>query len=243
MHTSDARSVAAHALQPALDNKALWVIVPAYNEAAVIEEVLKALHSRFTNVVVVDDGSSDDTIPLATRAGAWVLRHPINLGQGAAIQTGIEFAVERGAQYIATFDADGQHQVSDLLRMYESIVVENLDVVLGSRFKGSPIEAPPLRRVLLRIATIFTNFTTGVQLTDAHNGLRVFRSSAAIRLDIHQNRMAHASEIISRIGKLKLRYKEVPVSIRYTAYSLSKGQRFHDAGRVLYDLFSAWLSR
>jgi polyprenyl-phospho-N-acetylgalactosaminyl synthase len=224
-------------------NPQTWVVVAAFNEAPAIADTLSELSQQFCHLLVVNDGSTDNTADVAERAGAIVLTHLVNLGQGASIQTGLEFACESGAQYVATFDADGQHRVSDLIVMLKALKDENLDIVLGSRFLSAHENMPFRRRILLRAATIFTNFTTGLTLTDAHNGLRVMTANTASKLTIQQNRMAHASEITAKIKRLGLRYKEEAVTISYTEYSLSKGQKISDSFKILYELFSEWLSR
>ena len=185
---------------------------------------------------MVDDGSRDDTADAAFSAGAAVIRHPVNLGQGAALQSGIAFALSRHADYIVTFDADGQHDIADIERMIATLEREQADIAIGSRFLGTAQGIPPLRRVLLKAGILVTQILSGLRLTDAHNGLRVITGPAAARLRITQNRMAHASEIIEQIAALKLRYVEVPVTIRYTEYSLQKGQRTLDSLVVLKDL-------
>lgn len=220
-----------------------WVVVPAFNESAVIGPSVASLRSRFANVVVVDDGSADATAPAALAAGAVVLRHAVNAGQGAALQTGIDYALARGAAYIATFDADGQHRVEDLVTMLAALQGGSQDIVLGSRFLGHAEGLPFARRLLLKAAVVFTNLTTGLRLTDAHNGLRVMTAPAARRLHIRQDGMAHASELIEQVGRLGLRYAEVPVTITYSDYSKAKGQRLSNSLLILRDLFAGWLLR
>jgi len=178
----------------------------------------------------------DRTSEQARAVGAVVLRHVINLGQGAAIQTGIEYALRAGAEFIATFDADGQHDPADLLVMLEELEQSGADVALGSRFLGS---APGLtlgRRLVLCLALLHQRLTLGVPLTDAHNGLRLFRRTAAEKIRISQNRMAHSSEMTAQIAALGLRVAEVPCVVRYTAYSKQKGQRLSGAFQILLDL-------
>lgn len=216
-----------------------WVIVPAFNEAAKITSVLEGLRVTFNNVVVVDDGSSDGTEGVARDARASVLRHRVNLGQGAALQTGFEFALQQGAEIVATFDADGQHRVEDLQRLVEKLGSSTYDVVLGSRFLAGASSVPRARRLLLRGAVVFTRATTGLRLTDAHNGLRAFSREAAAAIEIKSNRMAHASELLDQIARLRLNYCELPVTVRYTEYSLQKGQRSTAAFRVLLDYLLA----
>jgi len=220
-----------------------YVVIPAYNEGSIIARVAGELRRAGYAAVVVDDGSRDGTADAAHAAGAAVVRHPFNLGQGAALQTGIDYALAQGADVIVTFDADGQHRVSDISRLTEALLQERADFALGSRFRGQAPNLPPLRRALLRAATTFTRLTTGLQVTDTHNGLRAMtrRGAAAIRL--RQNRMAHASEWLSQIAASGLRYVERPVTIEYTAYSLAKGQNVGDAILILLDLFARRLYR
>ena len=225
------------------DTCGTWVVVPAWRESGIIRRTVSELRRHFVNVVVVDDGSRDATAAEALAAGAVVVRHSVNLGQGAALQTGIEYALAQGADYVATFDADGQHDVEDLLRMCTAVMSEPLDVVLGSRFAGSAPGMSTVRRVVLKAAIIFTNLTTGLRLTDAHNGLRIFRAAAVRRIELRQDQMAHASELLSQIRRLGLRYRELPVTITYSDYSLRKGQRLSNGFRILSDLVSGWLQR
>lgn len=217
-------------------------VVPAYNEAGKLGEVLQTLLPAVDLVVVVDDGSSDDTTHVAVRCGAHALRHPINLGQGAALQTGIRYALAEGATTIITFDADGQHDPADIPKLVAALE-GGMDVALGSRFLGKAEALPPLRRLVLRAAVVFTRITTGLRLTDAHNGLRAFSVLAAQTIQIRQNRMAHASEIIEQIARHRLRFVEVPVSIRYTSYSLAKGQRLSGGFEILVDLLKGRMFR
>jgi glycosyltransferase involved in cell wall biosynthesis len=215
----------------------LWIVVPAFNEATCLGAVVERLRARFPRVIVVDDGSSDGTAHAALAGGAIVLRHPFNLGQGAALQTGITFALLRGASLIATFDADGQHQVSDIQELVEAMRRTGADVAIGSRFLGSAPGMEWHRHLLLWLAVRYTSLTTGLQLTDAHNGLRLFTRRAAERIHIRHNRMAHASEILGTIARLGLTYVEVPVTVTYSDYSKAKGQRTLGAVRVITDLF------
>jgi glycosyltransferase involved in cell wall biosynthesis len=221
----------------------LWIICAAYNEARTIAGVVSELRQAGYQVVVVDDGSNDGTRHLATAVGANVITHPINLGQGAALQTGIEYALAQGADVIVTFDADGQHRVSDVARLVEALSHEQADFALGSRFLGQTCNLPWLRRWVLRAATVFTRLTTGLSLTDSHNGLRALTRRGARAIRLRQNRMAHASEIVSEIARSRLPYVEVPVTIEYTAYSLAKGQRLGDSVMILLDLFARELHR
>ena len=228
---------------PRLHLDDVYVVVAAYCELGIITETVGTLVDCFPHVVVVDDGSPDATAERASRAGAVVLRHPFNLGQGAALQTGIAYALEQGARYVATFDADGQHAISDLKKMLEVLKEDDLDIVLGSRFLGESHDLPRLRWIGLKAAVLFTKLTSGLRLTDTHNGLRAMTADAARKLKIMQNRMAHASEIINGIARFRLRYREVPVTIRYSEYSLSKGQKLTGSVNILVELLVGWLVR
>ena len=221
----------------------VWVIIAAYNEAAVIASVLSGLVNGGYNIVVVDDGSRDATHDIALANGAVAIRHPINLGQGAALQTGITYALSQGADALVTFDADGQHRASDIAVLLATLHRERSEFALGSRFLGRSLRLPTSRRLLLRAATLFTRLTTGLNLTDTHNGLRAMTRRGATVIQLRQNRMAHASEILSQIASSGLRYREVPVTVEYTAYSLAKGQRLGDSLTILFDLFAEKLHR
>lgn len=213
----------------------IWVVVPAYNEARVIGGVVEELVARGHRVVVVDDGSGDDTPDVAHRAGAVVLRHAVNRGQGAALQTGIAYALHRGAEHIVTFDSDGQHAAEDVDALVAPLLAGRADVTLGSRFIGSSEGMPGGRKAMLALAVIFTRVASGARVTDTHNGLRAFTRAAAAKLDIRLDRMAHASEILDQIIRQEMRYEEVPVHVRYTDYSRRKGQSSFAALRILAD--------
>jgi len=215
----------------------VWVVVPLYNESSVIGDVVRGVRGTFEHVACVDDGSTDGSAAAARAAGAVVVQHPVNLGQGAALQTGFEYALSvPSMRWVVTFDADGQHQVSDALAMLEMADTDGLDVVFGSRFLDDRTEAGFLKGLVLKTAVGYTNLTTGTRLTDAHNGLRVMSREVVSRLDITQNRMAHASELVHQVGKLDVRYAESPVHILYTDYSRSKGQSLWNAVNILADL-------
>jgi len=223
--------------------ESVWIVIPGYNEGGMIATTIASIRDWLPNLVVVDDGSSDNTADQAKWAGAHVVRHSVNLGQGAALGTGIRYALIHGADYIITFDADGQHQPKDIEVLLQIAREQRADVVLGSRFLGQASNIPTHRRWLLRLATAYTRLTTGLNLTDAHNGLRLFNRRAAQQLRLRQNRMAHASEIVEWIGASGLKVVEAPVNIVYTSYSLAKGQRFSASFDILWDLWATRLHR
>lgn len=216
------------------DSKQLvYIVMAAFNEGTCIEQVVREVRASYPNIVVVDDGSEDDTFQSACKASKYVLRHAVNRGQGAALQTGIEFALQQGAGTIVTFDADGQHRVEDIQKLIEPIHRGDCDIVLGSRFLGDSDNIPLSRRILLKGAVLFTMIFNRVRLTDAHNGLRAFSRRAAERIHIRMDRMAHASELIDQIRASGFTFCEVPVCIRYTEYSMGKGQTPRGAIRIV----------
>jgi polyprenyl-phospho-N-acetylgalactosaminyl synthase len=209
-----------------------------YNEATVVGKVIEGLLDTFPNVVCVDDGSRDGSVVAARNAGAVVVEHPVNLGQGGALQTGIEYALQDPqTDSIVTFDADGQHRVEDAEAMVARLRTESLDVVLGSRFLDSRTELTAMKRIVLKVAALQMKLSTGLDLTDAHNGLRVLGRDVAGRINLTQNRMAHASELVHQLAAFKVRYVEHPVHIIYTDYSKAKGQSLLNSVNIVADLF------
>jgi glycosyltransferase involved in cell wall biosynthesis len=212
------------------------VVIAAFNEGKVIAGVASEVAREGWSVVVVDDGSRDNTAEAAHVPGVDVVRHGVNLGQGAALQTGIDFALRRGAHQLVTFDADGQHSVEDIPALIAAL--DDADIVLGSRFLGKQAEGASQKRLaLLRTATLVSNSLSGMKLTDAHCGLRAFRAASAPSLRITKDRMAHASELLRKIKTSGLRVTEVPVTVRYTEHSMAKGQGGLQAVRILFDYF------
>jgi len=218
-------------------NSDTWVVIPLYNEATVIAGVIDGLRAVFSNIVCIDDGSKDGSGRIAEQAGAHLVTHPINLGQGAALQTGFAYALERGAEYVVTFDADGQHRVEDAQAMLERARDEHLAIVFGSRFLDDRTQAGFMKRIVLKTATAVTNWSTRTKLTDAHNGLRVIRQDALAKVQLRQDRMAHGTEIIVQLGRTRLPYAEHPVEVLYTDYSKAKGQSLLNSINILTDLF------
>ncbi|WP_194422088.1 glycosyltransferase family 2 protein [Microbacterium abyssi] len=222
---------------PRTPDRRAWVVIPLYNEADVIADVIRGLRKEFTNVVCIDDGSVDGSADIAAAAGARLVRHPVNLGQGAALQTGIDFALlHPECDYIVTFDADGQHRVEDAVAMLAVVRTQNTAVVFGSRFLDDRTRPGWMKKVVLKTAVWVTNMTTGMRLTDAHNGLRVIRRDAAEKIELKQDRMAHATEIVLEIGRTGLPWTEHPVELLYTDYSKAKGQSVLNSVNILVDL-------
>jgi glycosyltransferase involved in cell wall biosynthesis len=214
----------------------VWLVVPVYNEATVIADVVREARKTFPNVVCVDDGSKDDSASEIRLSGAHLVRHPVNLGQGAAIQTGVEYArTQPGAKYFATFDADGQHRVEDVEAMVARLRAEPLDIVVGTRFHGEVDHIPFVKRVVLKTVVALSPTLRKLKLTDAHNGLRVFNKTVADGMNITLNGMGHASQIVEMIARKDWRVAEEPVTILYTEYSMAKGQSLINGVNILFD--------
>jgi len=217
-------------------NKNAWVVVPAHNEQENIFGVLKSLLELTPNIVIVDDASKDNTKNIVKSSKIFLLEHLVNRGQGAALQTGTEFALKQGAEIIVHFDADGQMQAKDIYRMIAPLINREADIVFGSRFLDKKSKIPAFKKYfILKPATWFNWFFTGIKLSDAHNGFRALSRKAAQAIKIRQDGMAHATEILEQVRLHDLKYQEVPVEIVYNQY----GQRFASGFKILSDLFFA----
>jgi len=215
----------------------VYVIIPVYDEGPVIQDVANAVLKKYPHVVCVNDGSQDNSAAEIAKTQAILVNHPINLGQGAAIQTGIEYALlDPQAEFFVTFDADDQHGVDDVDKMLKVIRRDGVDIVLGSRFLGKTKNMSFLKKMTLRAGIRFSNGVSGLKLTDTHNGLRVFNRYVASNLNITMSDFSHASEILERIVEKEFTYKEAPVTISYTEYSLSRGQSVINAVNIGFDV-------
>jgi glycosyltransferase involved in cell wall biosynthesis len=219
------------------------VVVPAYDEAARLARTLQPLCAAGREVVVVDDGSRDATAQVALQHPVWLLRHAINCGQGAALRTGIEFAVRQGADIVVTFDADGQHDAAEIDKLVQPVSQGLADVALGSRFLGAAEGIPATRKLVLKAGVLFTRAVSGLRVSDTHNGFRALSREAARRIRLTQPRMAHASELLDQIRAQGLRHVEVPVTVRYSEASLHKGQSSWNALKILGNLLFDRLTR
>jgi glycosyltransferase involved in cell wall biosynthesis len=204
----------------------VFIIIPFYNEEKILQFVLNQFKNKIGyKIILVNDGSTDNSIFICSNYKFTLLNHKNNLGQGAALRTGILYAIENNADIICTFDSDGQHKLTDLDNMIEKFKISKVDIILGSRFLNSNKLIPFKRKILLKFAIFFQFILIGGKFTDVHNGLRVFSRSAALKLNLSADKMEHASFIISSILKNKLTYLEFPVEIIYTNYSINKGQK------------------
>lgn len=218
------------------DTKKIFVIVPTYNENNVLGEVVAQLVNNDYTVVVVDDGSITAPSEQVKNLPVHLLTHQQNLGQGAALETGTNYAVQQGADYIVHFDADGQHNSGDIPALMTPLTTNKADIVFGSRFLTNKSNISFGKRLLLQLARYINFLFTGILLTDAHNGLRALTAAAAEKIHLTENRMAHASEILFLVKKHGLRFTEIPVTIKYTAYSKKKGQSAWNSIRIFFDL-------
>jgi len=204
----------------------IMVIIPAYNEEKIIQKVIRDVKKYIENIIVVDDGSTDNTLEMAKNEKIIVYHHIINRGLGGALSTGIRAALLRGADIFLTFDADGQHRAKDIPKMIKPIIEKKADIVIGSRLLNAHKNMPISRKIANYMANIITYFLFGIKITDSQSGLRCFNKKTAQLIDIKTNSMEVSSEIIKEIKNHNLKFTEVPIRAVYTDYSLSKGQNF-----------------
>jgi glycosyltransferase involved in cell wall biosynthesis len=212
-------------------------VVPMYNEAQVVGSVLDSLKMRFPHILCVDDGSTDASAEIARARGVRVITHRLNIGQGAALQTAFRIvASEAQFRYLVTFDADGQHDPDDAVRMAIKLANSSASIMFATRFhQDAKSKIPIAKQIVLRTVVRYNKFATGVNLSDTHNGLRAIRAEALPLLQINHFGMAHATEIVSRTLQGKLEYLEAPATINYTEYSMRKGQSIMNAFNILLE--------
>jgi len=210
-------------------------VIPAWNEAKNIVKVVQGVRPYVTEVVVVDDNSQDNTAALAKAAGAIVLRHPINRGQGAALQTGNEYALKNGAEIIVHFDADDQFAAPEISDVVAPLKDGRADIVFGSRFLGKKTNLPPLKKyVIMPLAQVFNRLVLGIKLSDPQNGFRALTREAAEKIKIANREMAHNSEIQAKAFRKKLRIVEVPITVTYHHF----GQKLSGGFKIIADLLT-----
>ncbi|MFM8212277.1 MAG: glycosyltransferase family 2 protein [Actinomycetes bacterium] len=221
-----------------MQNKEVCILLPFFNEAKVLHDVISNLKNKDYYVLGIDDGSNDNSWEIAKNSAMQVLRHPINLGQGSALQTGIDFVrLNPNFKYFVTFDSDGQHKVENIEHVLQPLIEDRADIVFGTRFQDDKTKFPFIKRIILQLAIKYTKLSTGVPLTDTHNGFRALNRKAINQINLSFSGMTHASEFVEKAGRAELRIKEVPVYILYTKYSKSKGQSIWNAINILTDLF------
>ncbi len=223
-----------------MQKKNIYIIVPVFNEQETIRDVTNSLLQMQYSILIVDDGSADGTKECLNDLPVFYLKHKVNLGQGAALQTGINFALRTNAEYFVTFDADGQHDASDINGMIRKMDETGSDVVFGSRFlEGSKTNISASRSLILNLARYINYALSGILLSDAHNGLRVFNRKAASELYLTENKMAHATQIQILVAQKKLTYCEYPTNIHYNEYTKRKGSKNIDGIKILFEILLA----
>jgi len=220
------------------------IIIPMYNEEKMISSVIDDLQSKYDYpIIIIDDDSSDNSSQKACKNGVYLIKHIVNLGQGGAIQTGIEFARKLDIDIVVTFDADGQHDSNDIAPFVKAIEAGKADIVLGSRFLGKAENISTFKTYFLKLSRYFTYLSTGILLTDSHNGFRAINIKKFPSFEITENRMAHASEIVDLIKKLNMKYIEMPCTIRYSDYSKQKGQSIINAISIVVEYIIGRLTK
>ncbi len=221
-----------------MEHQDLYIVIPVFNHDEHLKEIIATLKQKgFHNIIVVNDGSEKNIFHRIREFNVHYLSHRQNLGQGAALQTGFDYAIGLNAGIVVTFDADGQHDPDDLPLVIDPVISGQADICIGSRFLSSqPVNMPFSKKLLLQIAIFFNFIFTGLKLTDAHNGLRAMNRKALNKIRITENRMAHATEILIEAKKNQLRVEEVPVTIHYTDYSIKHGQSSRNSIRIFIDL-------
>lgn len=221
-----------------MDKGKIHIVVPVYNHADKLLDVIKGLFEQgYQNIVVVNDGSDHEQIHQHLPTGITYIKHRVNLGQGAALQTGFLQALKDGTGIVVCFDADGQHDPSDIEGLLKPLLDQEADVTSGSRFMGTALtDVPTVKIIILQLARMINFLFTGMMLSDAHNGLRAISRHALEKIRIKENRMAHATEILFEIKKHGLTLKEVPVKINYNDYSRSHGQSAWNSIKIFFDI-------
>lgn len=223
------------------------IVIPVYNEGVVVKSVIESLKLKRPNdiIIAVNDGSKDNSLKeLLSIENIYVLSHDINLGQGAALQTGIEMARELDTKYVVTFDSDGQHSADDIETFYHEIEENSLDIIVGSRFlKDSKSNVSSFKRLFLKLSTVFTLLVSRIKLSDSHNGFRIINIKDNPDFEIEHNGMSHASEIVDLIKKLDMKYSEKSCTILYTDYSMAKGQSLWNSINIVLEIFVQRLTK
>lgn len=220
----------------------IYIVIPAFNEAGSIGKVIKDLLScGYTNIIVIDDGSSDETAGIVEDFNVFLIKHPVNMGPGAAIKTGIDFALLKNADIIVTFDADGQHLAKDIYGLAKPIITNKAEITLGNRFLNNSSKVPIFKKIILKAGAMLMFLMYGILSSDSHNGLKAISRSAASRIDIKSNGWEYCSEIIEEIMLKKIKYQEVPVTVKYSDYSIKKGQKIYNSFYIFSKMFVKWI--
>jgi glycosyltransferase involved in cell wall biosynthesis len=217
----------------------IFCVIPAWNESQNINSTVKKALNYVDFLIIVDDYSNDSTLLEAKKIQTeypdkvQVLHHPINLGQGAALQTGNDYAIKNGADIIVHFDGDGQFLAEEIINLTAPLIEENYDIVFGSRFLEKKSDIPKFKKnIIMPLAKIFNRIFFGIKTSDPQIGFRAMTINTAKKIKIENDRMAHCTEILFKAHKYKLKIKEVPVTVIYKSY----GQKFSGAFKIIKDL-------
>lgn len=218
-----------------------YIVIPAFNESKVIAKVISDVKKEgFKNIIVVDDCSKDNTSKVAKKSGATVARHEVNRGAGAATKTGFDLAKSLSAKFVVTIDADGQHDPKDITRLLPAS--EKYDVIIGSRMIN-PKGMPFTRKLFNRVGSLITFILYGIYVRDSQTGFKIFNKKALDKIEINFDRYEFCSEVLHEISRNKLTYKEIPIKVIYTEYSLSKGQNFSNGIRMVFKMIMRLFTR
>ena len=217
-----------------MHKKDIYIIIPAKDEANSIAIVINKIKKEgFQHIIVVNDGSEDNTAAIAEAQGAHVLSHVVNLGPGAATQTGLDYAVKCGAKVMVTIDADNQHYPSDIWKLVNKMEEEKVQVVIGSRFLNQSSSIPWHRLLFNKIGNLVTALFTGLLVTDSQSGLKAMNVDFVKQIDLKLNGFEFCTEIINHINKQKVSFLEIPIQVRYTEESMAKGQNFGNGVKMI----------
>ena len=218
----------------------LLIGIPAFNEEKLIVQVISSLPKKIKDiekidVLVLNDGSTDNTLKEAKSTDAMILTHFINRGLGGALKTILAFADDQKYEILVTFDADGQHDPDDIRKLIDPILRGNKDIVIGSRWQFSK-SIPIPRWIINKFADLITYLLFNIWTSDSQSGLRALSRKAIQLVNLQSDGMEVSSEFFREIFMNKLRFQEIPVKIRYTEYSKAKGQKLSNAPNVLFHL-------
>ena len=206
--------------------KDVYLVVPAFNEEKTVSQIIEGIAEKGYNVILVNDGSKDKTLDFAIESKRkypnqiFVVSHVINRGLGAALKTGMVLALEKGAKYIVTFDADGQHEIADIPKVCEPLIDGEADVVIGARpFGDMPLSKSFANYIMNALTLIFY----GRKVKDSQSGLRAFTAHAADAINIVSRGYGVSSEFIKEISDKNLRLEEVTITTIYTPETQNKG--------------------
>lgn len=226
-----------------MTEKKIFIILPAYNEDKHIGDLIAEIKSLgYENIIVINDGSTDLTKLVAENSGATVITHPINLGAGAATQTGLTYAKRKKADITITLDSDGQHNPKDIEKLIKEIEEKKVDIVIGSRFKGKN-DIPIVRRFFNLIANLMTFALSSTWVSDTQSGFKAFNQKALEKIDIKSTGFEFCSEIILQIKPNSLKFSEIPIDVRYSKESQMKGQSLANGMITAFKLFIQAITR